>query len=36
MLILLSHDLSAMMDHMVAAGVLAASSICSCAVDAYS
>jgi len=33
MLILLSHDLSAVMDHIVAAGVLAASSICSCAVD---
>ena len=33
MLILLPHDVSAMMDPTVAAGVLAASSICSCAVD---
>ncbi len=33
MLILLSDDLSAMIAPLVAAGVLAASSICSCAVD---
>ena len=33
MLTLLSDDLSAVIDPLVAAGVLAASSVCSCAMD---